>query len=77
MLLVIKDTDLGTHVIEVVADDTIAEVKAKLEAEGVDIEDTRVIFAGKPVDDDHKIRDYKLRTGSVLHLVEGVDGGGT
>jgi hypothetical protein len=66
---------MGIHVIEGVADDTIADVKAKLEAEGVDIENTRVIFAGKPVVDDHKIREYKLRTGSVLHLVDELEGG--
>jgi hypothetical protein len=75
MFLVVKDQEMGIHVIEGVADDTIADVKAKLEAEGVDIEDTRVIFAGKPVVDDHKIREYKLRTGSVLHLVDELEGG--
>ena len=74
MLLVVKDTDLGIHVIEVVADDTMADVKAKVQAEGVGIEGTSIIFAGKPVNDDRKIRDYKLRTGSVLHLVSELDG---
>ena len=78
----------GLYALEVVADDTIAavkakleaEVKAKLQAEGVDkvvdLEDKRVIFAGKPVNPDRKVRDYKLRTGSVLHLVDELVGGG-
>ena len=67
---------------EVFASDTIASVKAKIQddenTEGLPfLPQQRLIFAGKKLNEDYSVGHYSIKTGSLLHLIDGFDGGGT
>lgn len=51
-------------------DDTILTIKQALqEKEGIDIAMIKLIFAGKQLADENKIKDYNLEAGSKIHMV--------
>ncbi|KAJ5079290.1 a-macroglobulin complement [Anaeramoeba ignava] len=63
--------------IEVNPDDTITKVKEKIQdQEGILANQQRLIFSGKPLNDDKTLSDYQIKKGSSLHLVWRLKGGG-
>ena len=67
----------GLYVVEADADKTIEYVKTEvLVKTGIPLAWQGLIFAGKRLNEDFLVRQYKLRTGSVLHMRDELDGGG-
>lgn len=51
-------------------DDTILTIKQTLqEKEGIEIAMIKLIFGGKQLADENKIKDYNLEAGSKIHMV--------
>jgi len=64
-------TQTGTMItLEVVPEDTIKNVKKKIfEEGGIAVECTRIVFAGKTLQDQDTLGDYNIRRESILHLI--------
>ncbi|KAG7571329.1 hypothetical protein FFLO_00681 [Filobasidium floriforme] len=57
---------------------TVAEAKKRVEAKSaIPPAQQRLIFAGKAMQDDKKLSDFKLEGGSTIHLVLSLRGGST
>jgi ubiquitin len=70
MQIFVKTLDGKTMTLEVGADDSIQNIKKKIQAKQFIPEDQqRLVFSGKELTDDQTLGDYNIADESTLHLV--------
>lgn len=76
MLVKVVTLSGDERMIDVESTDKILVIKEKLEEkEGIPPAQQRLIFQGKQLKDDKTVNSYKLKGGTVLHLVVALRGG--
>ncbi|KAM0935603.1 putative Ubiquitin-like domain-containing protein [Dioscorea sansibarensis] len=62
--------------LEVEKSDTVWNIKSKIsEKEDISIEEQRLVFSGKQLEDDRTLADYEVQAGSTIYLVLRLRGG--
>ncbi|XP_030646893.1 polyubiquitin-B-like isoform X2 [Chanos chanos] len=65
-----------TKTYEIVAGETVNEFKAKVaKREGVSVDQQRLIYEGKQLEDGRKLEDYNIQAGSTIYLTLRLRGG--
>uniref|UniRef100_F1LFR7 Ubiquitin-like protein NEDD8 n=1 Tax=Ascaris suum TaxID=6253 RepID=F1LFR7_ASCSU len=76
MLIKVKTLTGKEIELDVDSSDKVERIKEKIEEkEGIPPPQQRLIFAGKQMNDEKSVQDYKVSGGSVLHLVLALRGG--
>lgn len=74
--ILIKTLQGKTMPMEVQDSDTIGSIKSKIhEKEGIPVDQQRLVFNGKQLEDNMKISDYGIQSDSSIHLVLRLKGG--
>ncbi|KAJ8683889.1 hypothetical protein QAD02_019681 [Eretmocerus hayati] len=77
MEIFIKSLTGETITFKFEASDDIKKVKNMIQnTEGISIDQQRLIFGGKSLENDRSILDYNIQSGSTLHLTLSLRGGG-
>ena len=71
VLVVVKTLEGSSVEIEVDEDDTVETLKQKIyEKQGISVENQRLIFERKKLDDHKTLADYNMKEHSAIHLVK-------
>jgi hypothetical protein len=76
MQIFVKTITGRTVVLDAESSDSVRCIKEKiLDNNGIPIDSQRLVFSGKPLEDDRPLSDYNIHTESTLHLILYLRGG--